>query len=185
MSRTVTFVVALACTIATAGCASWSVKTESSESAQSGEYRTYAWSGSVDDRLLDQRIRDSIASELGRRGIVPASDPARADFLVEYTLTEGPLVQTIVNPNVPTQYAASGPYYVPALPTAMTYTYTQGRLTLDFLDAHSGRVFWRGVAAFGADRPIEAATSKAAKAVGKMLRKYPTPALAAASRPTG
>src|SRR5262249_35661498 len=124
--------------------------------------------------------------ELATRGFVRTSDPGRAGFLVDYKLASGPLVQTIVNPTpAASYYGASSPVYTPPLPVATTYTYAESRLLLDFGDARTGAVFWRGVAAFGTERPIEASTSKATKAVGKILRKYPAPQLARTTRPAG
>ncbi|MGZ3442422.1 MAG: DUF4136 domain-containing protein, partial [Polyangia bacterium] len=175
--------------IAVAGCASWTVKSEGSAAAPYGQYRTYAWTtppgaGAV-DRLLDQRVRDAVAVDLAKRGIRPAADSERPDFFVDYSASTGALIQTIVTPAPAVNVGASGGTYVPPLPLAMTYTYQQEKLMLDFIDARSGRVFWRGFAAYGSDRPAEVSTPKAAEAVDKILRKYPAPQVARASRPSG
>lgn len=173
-----------------AGCASWTVKSEASATAPYGQYRTYAWTttrgfGAVDP-LLDQHVRDQVAGDLARRGIAPAAAGTQPDFLVDYTVETGLLDQTVVADNGPAYgVGASGATYVPPLPRAATYRYTQGKLLIDFTDARSGRIFWRGFASYGMDRPAEVSTAKAAEAAGKILRKYPTPQLAGAARPSG
>ena len=170
MGRIVTLVFALLCGAVGAGCANWTVRSESSAATRYGDYRSYAWanpSGSTGNRFLDQRIRDAVASDLARRGIVPASDLEHADFLIDYSLASGPLVQTIVTPGAYPLVGVSGGAYVGALPAAMTYVYSENNVTLDFIDPRSNKVFWHGAAAFSTDKPIEVSTSKATKAVDK------------------
>ena len=116
---------------------------------------------------------------------VPATDVEHADFLIDYTLASGPLVQTIVTPGAYPLVGVSGGAYLGALPASMTYVYSDNQLMLDFIDPRSNKVFWHGAAAFSTDKPIEVSTSKATKAVDKIMRKYPAPQLASASRPTG
>ena len=173
-----------------ASCGSWTVKSEASSTSPYSQYRTYAWTTPLgvgaDDRLLDQHVRDKIAGDLARRGIAPAADGMEPDFFVDYEVATGPLIQTVVADPYPAPgVGASGATYVPQLPQAMTYSYTQGKLRIDFVDARSGRIFWRGFAAYGMDRPAEVSAPKAAAAAGKILRKYPAPQLASASRPSG
>jgi hypothetical protein len=176
MRRSVTLLATLVCAIAAAGCANWTVKS-SGATASYGQYRTYAWTtppgGSSVDRFVDQRVRDAVAIDLAKRGIQPAPEGVEPDFFVDYTMVTGPLVQTVVTPGPTANVGASGATYVPSLPVAMTYNYVEGRLSLDFIDARSGRVFWHGAAAFGMDRPIEVSTPRATQAVGKILRQYP------------
>ncbi|HEY2745757.1 MAG TPA: DUF4136 domain-containing protein [Polyangia bacterium] len=150
------------------------------------QYRTYAWAGAgaTVDALVDQRIRDRVATELARRGMAPAVAGQAPDFLVEYRMETGPLYQTVVNVGPAPAPAASGGSYVAPLPIASTYTYDEAEVTLDFIDARSGRVFWRGFAGYATDWPAEASTAKAAQAVGKMMRKFPS-SLASAARPAG
>jgi hypothetical protein len=188
MGRILTLVFALLCGAVGAGCANWTVRSESSAATRYGDYRTYAWAqprGSSGDRFLDQRIRDAVATDLARRGIQPATDVDHADCLIDYTLASGPLVQTIVAPGAYPLIGVSGGAYIGALPATMTYVYSDNRLMLDFIDPRSNKVFWHGAVAFSTDKPIEVSTSKATKAVDKIMRKYPAPQLASASRPTG
>ena len=158
-----------------AGCAAWTVKTETGHDADLARYQTYEWTGptgGTSDALVDQRVRDQVAAELAQKGIHEAAPGQRADFLVAYRVESTPRLQTVVN--APAGYApgASGAVVTPALP-AMTYSYQDQALVLDFLDARSGRVFWRGYASYPLDRPAPASTAKTQKAVAKVLRRYP------------
>ncbi len=158
-----------------AGCAAWTVKTETSHGADLARYQTYEWSGPTggeSDALVDQRVRDQVAAELAQKGIRPAAPGERADFLVVYRVESTPRLQTVVNPSVAYAPAASGAVAVPPLPT-MTYAYADQALVLDFLDARSGRIFWRGYASYPIDRPAAASTAKTQKAVAKIVSRYP------------
>jgi uncharacterized protein DUF4136 len=168
------------------GCAAWTVRSEATAGTeQLGRYRTYAWvvpPGAKDDPLLDQRVRDTVTAQLANRGIVPAAAGQTPDFLIDYRHNEGVLRQTIVDTPWIVYPGASGGTYVPPLPVASTYTYQSQALIVDFMDARSGRVFWRGYAAYASDRPAEATTAKTQQAVGKIMRRYP---VAAVARPAG
>ena len=171
------------------GCANWTVKSEASATAPFGQYRTFAWAapagGPMIDPLVEERIRAGVTRDLGQRGIEPARPGQAPDFLVDYRMETGPMYQTIVQPQLFAAPSASGATYIPPLPVAQTYTYNTAQVTLSFLDARSGRMFWHGLAAYATDRPAEAVPRKAEQAVSKMLRRYPAPAVASASRPSG
>jgi hypothetical protein len=166
------------------GCASWTVRSETSPGAQLAHYQTYAWTAPSGDPLLDQRVRDGVAAKLAAKGIHPAAPGQAPDFFVAYREQSGPRVQTVVNDAVPWAPSASGGVATPPLPSA-TYVYTEQSLILDFVDARSGRVFWRGYASYVVDRPPAVSGEKAQQAVGRILRRYPAPQVAAVPRPAG
>lgn len=172
------------------GCAAWTVKSETAGNTSAAQYRTYAFATSPEasaDRLADQRVRDQVAAQLAERGIQPVAEGQEPDFLVDYRMRTGPRVQTVVNGDYATAAAigASGATVIPPLPYASNYVYTEEALVLDFIDARSGRVFWRGYASYVVDKPADVSSQKTEQAVRKVMRKYPAPALASASRPSG
>jgi hypothetical protein len=170
----------------TSGCAAWTVHSETGPGAQLVRYRTFAWaSPSSGDPLLDQRVRDQVVAQLSDKGLHPAPPGQAPDFLIAYRVQSGVLQQTVVDPNVAVAPGASGGTVIPPLPVAATYTYDREAVVLDFLDAQSGRVFWRGYASYVVDKPPEVSTAKTQQAVSKILTKYPASQLASASRPSG
>lgn len=181
---------ALACLVLlslASGCAAWTVKSETSHDAQLARYRSYQWltpRGFDVDRLADQRLHDQVATQLAKKGIRPAAPGERPDFLIGYRLQSGPRMQTVVTAVPVYAPSVSGATMTPSLPN-MTYVYQDQSLVLDFIDARSGRVFWRGYASYVLDRPEPLSTAKAREAAARILRKYPAETLATASRPSG
>jgi hypothetical protein len=177
--------VAVAFVALAGGCAAWTVKSEATAGTELGHYRTFAWlvpPGVKEDPLLDQRVRDEVTAHLAKRGIVPAPAGQLPDFLIDYRVDEGLLRQTIVNAPWQATEGGQGAIVAPTLPMWSSYTYQNRALVLDFMDARSGRVFWRGYAAYVADRPAAASTGRTQQAVGKIMRRYP---VAAVARPAG
>jgi len=170
---------------AAGGCASWTVHSETSPGASLAHYQSYAWTAPSDDPLLDQRVRDSVAAKLAAKGIHPAAPGEAPDFLITYRQETGPRLQTVVNSVVPYAPGASGAVVTPPLPLSATYTYTETALIVDFIDARSNRVFWRGYASYVVNNPPAVSGAKTEQAVNRMLRKYPAPQLAEVPRPTG
>ena len=170
------------------GCASWTVRSESTPSAPLASYRTYQWAAQVPspetDRLVDQRVRDRVATDLAQKGIRPVAAGETPDFYVEYATGSGPRVQTVAfDWGRGNNIGGSGQTAVPPAPALQPFAYSEEELVLDFIDAHSGRIFWRGYASYVVDRPSAVATGKTGEAVGRILRKYP--AVAATPRPAG
>lgn len=171
----------------TSGCAAWTVKSETSHDAQLARYRSYRWlepRGFDVDRLADQRLRDQAAMQLAKKGIHPAAPGQAPDFLIRYRVESGPRMQTVVTAVPVYAPSASGATSTPPLPN-MTYVYQDQALVLDFIDATSGRVFWRGYASYVLDRPEPLSTAKTQQAAARILRKYPAETLATAARPSG
>jgi hypothetical protein len=171
-----------------AGCANWTVRSESHPAAPLAAYRTYEWAipetTPEGDRLVDQRVRERVVAELARRGMVPAAPGQQPDFYVDYSVGSGPRVQQVAHSfALGTDVGGSGATVLPPAPTLTRFVYTEQALVLDFVDARSGQVFWRGYASYVVDRPPEVATNRTSEAVGRILRKYPGPQLAASARP--
>jgi hypothetical protein len=164
------------------GCAAWTVQGQASRGADLAHYRTYAWATGETDPFIDQHLRDQVNADLAQKGIYPAAAGQSPDFLVAYRLDSGDRLQTVVSNTVPYAPGASGAVVTPPLPMATTYAYTEQKLMLDFIDARTRRVFWRGYASFVTERPPEVSPARTEQAVTRILRKYP---VAAAARPSG
>jgi hypothetical protein len=174
---------------AVAGCANWTVRSEVSSTAPLAAYRTYEWATPASaleiDRLVDQRVRDRVAFDLAKKGIHPAAPGTTPDFYVEYSVGSGPRVQQVqYDFGLGTEVGGSGQTVIAPAPSLMPYVYAEAALVLDFIDARTGRVFWRGYASYVVDRPPEVATSKTSEAAARILRQYPV-RFAGAARPSG
>jgi hypothetical protein len=143
------------------------------------QYRTYDWATtevkSADSQnpiyrstLNDQQIQQAISSELAKRGIRPATGSAKPDFYLTYHLYIEEAERTVANPPAPGYafpYAVSyrggylpinygywytTPYYNTGY---RTETYTEGTMILDFIDARTNNLVWRGSMADAVNNP--------------------------------
>jgi hypothetical protein len=143
-----------------AGCASTlKVNTQYDPTAPFGAYRTYAWLATTPGAEQAASIRDpgvrafvvgSIDREMQRRGFVQVPPDKNPDFFVSVI---GWAQNRVEVTNYGYAYAPAymyGPFgpapYSAAVPMAEVNQYTEGTLILDFVDAKSLKLFWRGTA---------------------------------------
>lgn len=180
-----------------AGC-STPVAVQQKPGTDFSQYRTYDWATtevkSADSKnpiyrssLNDQQIQQAINTELAKRGIRPATGSAKPDFYLTYHLYIEEAERTVANPPAPGYafpYAVSyrggylpinygywytTPYYNTGY---RTETYTEGTMILDFIDARSNNLVWRGSMADAVNNPARLGEefSKSAKDI---LDKFP------------
>jgi hypothetical protein len=146
------------------------VSADFDRSARFDGYRTYAWMArDHHDRhnpLIARFARESIDAELGQRGFVLVSDPAAADFEVDFTI--GARDRIDVN-TYPVRYR--GPwawgygYYGREVDLRQ---YREGTLAIDIFDGRTHQPVWTGRATkeitradqLRSDGPIRVATSE-------------------------
>ena len=143
------------------------------------QYRTYDWaktdvksadSGNpiYQSTLNDQQIQQAISSELAKRGIRQATGSTEPDFYLTYHLYIEEAERTVANPPAPGYafpYAMSyrgrllpinygywytTPYYNTG---TRTETYQEGTMILDFVDARTNNLVWRGSVADAVNNP--------------------------------
>ncbi len=165
-----------ACLVATlAGCASVDVKTAYDPKAQFAGYRSYQWLEPTSDQLAVVRnpavfkwVRSTGVEVLNGRGFALVGD-GKPDFLVA---AHG-WGQTSVGVQEYWAYAYD-PYgfIYPAGTVAEVNAYRGGTLIIDFVDASTRKVFWRGVASAYVD---ETTSPRATldTAVRSILDSYP------------
>lgn len=136
-------------------------------------YETYRWvtrppDDSPDGRLVDGRIKATVARELADKGLRPAAEGESADLLFTYygmvgddLLIEG--VRYELAPHV---------VWTGAAPMEVTRSSRLGTLILDFADAESETIVWSGVV-HGRARNTTKLRKKIEPAVEKLLRQYP------------
>jgi hypothetical protein len=173
-----------------AGCSSWIVQTDYNPRANFGSYRSYAWAEPTPDSpeaafahsLTEQRIKAQVQQNLAQRGIVPVSGGGTPDFYISYRVVKEQVTDWYPGWGYGWGYYG-GPYWDGYGWGPAAWTYTQGTLVLDFVDARTRNVFFRGFASHAIASPES--SPKVSSSVEKILSKYPVPMYAAERRPTG
>jgi hypothetical protein len=154
--------------LALAACSGISTQVRVAPGTNLAAYRTFAWaprSAGFTDTLADQTIRSSLQQDLAQRGIMPAAPGELPDFLISYHTSAQQRTQVSPGMGYPYYWGGSFPYVT---------TYTEGTLIVDFADARTRQVFWRGTASAVLSHPQNPDPNKIATAVSKMIDQYPT-----------
>lgn len=142
------------------------------------QYKTFRWmtpqkevfNSPVQNPITEKRIKNAVEKELSQKGLKVAAEDEKPDFWVAYHASTKERLKN--NPaGMPYDYSYgywSGDYS--SSPT--TYQYTEGTLILDFVDAKTNTLFWRGVAVSALDKPI-VSEDTIRNAMRSTLEKYP------------
>ncbi|WP_163934522.1 DUF4136 domain-containing protein [Paraferrimonas sp. SM1919] len=168
-----------------AGCSSLKTAQDYNPDVDFNKYKTYAWIVETEadapyhlDGLMDERIRSSVEAQLAQDGFTKVST-AEADLLVNYfTKVEKKMDSTTFHSNFGYDPYWDG-YWGYGSRTGMSHTrvreYKVGTLILDFVDASTKKLIWRGNAADTVkdnQTPAEA-TAQVVNAVTEMMKQYP------------
>ncbi|MBC7693574.1 MAG: DUF4136 domain-containing protein [Methylotenera sp.] len=167
------------------GCSTLDVHSDHDPSADFSKYRTYSWaptpagqepsdSSGVPSGLVEKRIRGAADSLLPAKGLTPAAAGQEGDVVLHDRITQKEKVQSSnVGVGVGLGFGY-GPWsgFGAGYPGGSTYQYTQGTVVLDFVEAKSKTLVWRGSATDAASSP-EDSPGKIREAVTKILEKYP------------
>ncbi len=171
--------------LALASCATLQVGSDYDKQADFSRYHTFTMMQrqhrNVQNPLVMQRAQDDIIQDLVSKGYQPASDPAAADFAVDFTI--GSRERTDIN-SYPEPYAAmgwggwgwgpgwwGGPYWGSTLDVRQV---REGTLSIDVFDAHTHRPVWHGWAKKDLSRQdIEQSEEPIRAAVQAVLAKFP------------
>jgi hypothetical protein len=174
--RSIRDALAAALVVLVAGCGP-TIRSSVSGNVNLSQYRTYAFRTPTyrqghPETLAEQTIESTLRQDLAMRGLTEAS--ANPDFFVSFHVkTQQRLSTTSVG------YGFWGYGYGPATVTE----YTQGTLIVDFIDARTMQVFWRGTATDVVNHPATPNLAKVEKAVSEIVNRYPAQ-MAAAPRTT-
>jgi hypothetical protein len=130
---------------ATVGCAPLAVNWYRVSGFDARHYRTYAWEPTSPqptgdprldgNRFFDERVRSAVDSQLMARGFEPRTD-TRADLLVRYHATVTQKLEVVPpDPDTSTQ---------PPSGAGKVEVFDAGTLVIDFIDARSNVLVWRG-----------------------------------------
>ncbi|MDJ1481122.1 DUF4136 domain-containing protein [Cytophagaceae bacterium YF14B1] len=168
------------------GCAGSQVVTDQSRDVDLSKYRTFQFAdvdntnkGSenplFENEIIEQNLHASIARELTDRGMQQTT--SNPDVKVAYhTYTEKK--RSTGNNYYPMMYGGWGwryyPWGISPFPYAgrQSYTYTEGTLIIDIIDARTNQLAWRGSIAGTVDNP-RTLNRQVEKAVIAIFKKYP------------
>lgn len=174
--------VAAAALLCLSGCAS--VRSDYDRSASFANFHTYVIMPrphTGDSLILVTRIEDAVNAELGRRGFRPATDPASADFAVDFSLgyKERTDLKTYPDPYGTLNWGWGsdggwwgGPYWNPT--EIALDQYRDGTLSVDVFDAHIHKPIWHGWAKKPLSRKeLDRSSEPIRAAVRRILAQFP------------
>jgi hypothetical protein len=168
--------------LAVSSCASLQVGSDYDKSASFTGYHYFTIMqrehSDVHNPLVATRTEDAIRRELVDKGYAQASDPARADFTVDFTI--GSKERTDIN-SYPAPYSGLGWGWGPGWWGSAYWgnyvdvrQYRQGTLSIDIFDARSHRPVWHGWAKKELSRKdIQHSEEPIRKAVNAVLAEFP------------
>lgn len=161
---------------ALAACSSVSVKTDFDQSIAFAQYRSYSLVASDEPIGLspsgEAALTATLRNQLAARGVAEAGD--KADLhIVRHITTKDKIRINSSSAGGPYRYGrygawAGGPQYTDVS------QYTEGTLILDFVDAKTNQLVFRGIASGTVGDP-QANAAKIKEAVEKIVADYPHP----------
>jgi hypothetical protein len=171
--------IAVALLVVLGGCSGgMEIQTDVDPAADFSGFKTWNWvpvsaektgDPGVDDGVVRTRIQNAVEEELTKRGYLKSTDTP--DFLVNYHTA----MKDELNSMEMQEYYEAQTYEEFRKDVTYTYTWHKGTLILDFIDAKSNKLVWRGAARAEVNLNDSAETKKAriSKAVERMLREFP------------
>ena len=167
-----------------ASCSSISVKHDYDREANFVALKKFAWmqqpttamgdarAAMQRNTLLDQRIKNAVNGQLVGKGL--RQDSNNPDFLIAYHVGIQDKIDVTTSGYA---YAGRGRYYGWAGGRVDVHQYQEGTLIVDFVDAKSKQLIWRGTAqkALDPNPTPEKIEKNIGEAVAKMLEKFPPP----------
>ncbi len=165
---------AVALAAALSGCSSVQVQTQYDPAAEFARYRSYAWLATAPGAEQAAAIRDpavrtlvvtAIDRELAKKKLTRTTPDAGPDFFVSVL----GLSQNRIEVRDYGYAVYGGVWVAPAVDVSQ---YRQGTLLLDFVDARTRQLFWRGTATGALESPgeLQQIIEEAAR---RMLEAYP------------
>jgi hypothetical protein len=164
------------CVLTLASCSTTDVRSEGAPHADLSKYHSFTWEPSAQleqpdqfsarkDDVLDSQIKSEVKKDLATKGLNEISK--EGDLRVSYAIRTYDNVQ--VEPAfLPYPYTPVGPNET----IQRVVENQQGSLVLDFVDAKSGKLVWRGVAVsdIGKAGPDQ---DQIRDSIDKILKKLP------------
>ena len=167
--------VAMAFLSAAASAQAQKITTDWDHDANLDNYQTYMWSKGtpVQNPLMDQRVVSAIESELASKGIQKVdSNPSMYVVYHASTKQDQSFVTDSFGYGMGAGWRRGG---VGGMGTSTTreVTHQKGTLVVDFWDAGTKNLLWRGTATDTVSDKPEKNSKKVVKAMEKLFKKYP------------
>ncbi len=164
--------------LAAGGCSSFTVDTDYEPGTDFRKYTTWSWfagpkpSGSGLDGLTEGRIRAALESQLPKHGLAKGTEGA-TDLLVAYNVSVTQRLE--VTPTTMYYGYGWGHGYVGSSYGGEVRTYDEGTLIVDFIDAKTKSLIWRGTARGTVYRESspEERQARIQEAIAGILERYP------------
>ena len=176
--------------ILAAGCAGQQVSTDYSPATSFSQFHSFALVSPPDtlaQRLLDQRVRNAVQTQLTEKGLTE-TDRQHADLFVGYGMVDKTHKEVYTSRDGWGWGGGWGWRYYrwgvawPMLVQRRVETYTDGTVVVNLIDAKTKQVVWEGEVADVVNVPVDnpaRATQQIDGAVAKLLGKYPPQAAGA------
>jgi hypothetical protein len=176
---------------ALAACAHTNVRTDFDPSADFANYHTYFWAGgkdvsgggSLQNSLVDKRIKDIIVAQLSAKGLSEVSEDAKPDLAVVYWIGAKDKVSVQTVPSTATSQRVVWSRYDPywngrwgrTYDEVIVRNYTEGTLIVDLIDANKKQLAWRAYLVQTVDKdPQKTAARVQANAVAAFAQYPPS-----------
>jgi hypothetical protein len=174
---------------ALAGCAHTNARTDFDPSADFVSYHTYYWvggkditgGGSLENSLVDKRIKDIITAQLSSKGLSEVTESAKPDLVVLYWI--GSKDKTSVESVPRTGTSARGvwsrydPYWGGrwgrTYDEVVVRNYTEGTLIVDLIDANTKQLAWRAYLVQTVDKDAQKTAQRAEANAMAAFAQYP------------
>jgi hypothetical protein len=183
MKTVINFFLAAGILCVLAACETVTVTTDHDPAAHFAAYKTYTLAppahGGIMSAVAETALRDSVRTELGKRGITEApGKKADLDVVRHVFVLEKVSVQQYSDWGYghrggwPYGYGYYGMWYGAPVTYTDFSTYGEGTLILDFVDAHTKKLVFRGVGKAVVGGP-ESNAEKIRDAVAKIVDQFP------------
>ncbi|RJP58986.1 MAG: DUF4136 domain-containing protein [Candidatus Auribacter fodinae] len=164
------------------GCAPFTITTNYDTEANFASLKTFDWMPNaritvndprVIDHVVESNIRSAVISALAEKGYTMDTS-GNPDFYVAYHASLQEKTDTVTY-NRYYGYTGRYEYWGPQMEETYTYTYDEGTLILDFIDAKTKQPIWRGSAKADVrfNNSPEQKRNKVNQAVTEMLKTFP------------
>jgi hypothetical protein len=175
--------------VVVAACAHTNVRTDFDPSADFSSYHTYYWAGgrdvsgggSLQNSLVDKRIKDIIGAQLSAKGLSEVGEAAKPDLAVVYWIGAKDKVSVQTAPSTATSQRIVWSRYDPywngrwgrTYDEVIVRNYTEGTLIVDLIDVNKKQLAWRAYLVQTVDKDPQKTTTRVQANAVAAFAQYP------------